>query len=75
MTHQLEVWLFTARVGTLALVEGRLTFKYASEWLASPASVALSYSIPLQAEPYDDLTARPFFAGLLNLPVRELLAA
>lgn len=28
MAHELEVWLFTDRVGTLALVDGRLNFRY-----------------------------------------------
>ena len=26
MAHELEVWLFTDRVGTLALIDGRLSF-------------------------------------------------
>ena len=34
MAHELEVWLFTAHVGTLALVDGQLGFCYASVWLA-----------------------------------------
>ncbi len=29
MAHELEVWLFDYRVGTLALVDGRLNFSYA----------------------------------------------
>ena len=65
MAHELEVWLFANRVGTLALVEGRLTFFYAPDWLSQPDAVALSASLPLQAEPFDDHQARPFFAGLL----------
>jgi len=65
MAHELEVWLFTDRVGTLALVDGRLNFCYASHWLSQPNAVALSASLPLQAEPFDDRKTRPFFAGLL----------
>lgn len=65
MAHELEVWLFADRIGTLALVEGRLNFWYSSEWLKQPNAVALSYSLPLQSEPFDDHKARPFFAGLL----------
>lgn len=65
MTRELEVWLFRDRVGTLAVVEGRLNFWYAPEWLACSAAIALSYSLPLRAEPFDDRAARPFFAGLL----------
>lgn len=65
MAHELEVWLFADRIGTLALVEGRLNFWYSTEWLKLPNAVALSCSLPLQAEPFDDHKARPFFAGLL----------
>src|SRR5690606_29115267 len=65
MAHELAVWLFADRVGTLALVAGRLTFRYAAAWLARPDAVPLSRSLPLQAEAFDDHRARPFFAGLL----------
>lgn len=75
MAHELEVWLFTDRVGTLALVEGRLNFCYASDWLSQPNVVALSTSLPLQAEPFDDHKTRPFFAGLLpEGQMRRLIA-
>lgn len=65
MTHELAVWLFAHPVGTLALVDGRLSYCYAAHWLSRPDAVALSISLPLQAEPFDDRKARPFFAGLL----------
>lgn len=65
MARELAVWLFADRVGTLALVEGRLTFRYAADWLVRPDAVPLSRSLPLQAEPFDEHQARPFFAGLL----------
>lgn len=65
MAHELEVWLFTDRIGTLALVDGRLSFCYAPGWLSLPNAVALSASLPLQAESFDDRKTRPFFAGLL----------
>ena len=75
MTHELEVWLFADSVGTLSLVDGRLNFCYASGWLAQPDAVALSASLPLQAEPFDDRKARPFFAGLLpEGQMRRLIA-
>jgi serine/threonine-protein kinase HipA len=41
MAHELEVFLFAERVGTLALVDGRLTFCYVPGWLSQPAAVAL----------------------------------
>lgn len=75
MTHELEVWLFNDKVGILSLTEGRLGFRYHADWLTQPHAVALSCSFPLQAEPFDDLRARPFFAGLLpEGPLRRLIA-
>ena len=65
MVHELEVWLFADRIGTLALVEGRLVFQYAANWLMQPNAIALSCSLPLQTAPFDDHATRPFFAGLL----------
>jgi hypothetical protein len=32
MAHELDVWPFADRVGTLALVDGRLNFCYAPGW-------------------------------------------
>ena len=75
MAHELEVWLFSDRVGTLALVEGRLNFCYAPSWLMQPNAVALSSSLPLQAEAFDDHKTRPYFAGLLpEGQLRRLIA-
>jgi serine/threonine-protein kinase HipA len=75
MAHELEVWLFANRVGTLAVVDGRLNFCYASGWLLHPDAVALSASLPLQADPFDERKARPFFAGLLpEGQMRRLIA-
>ena len=74
-THELEVWLFDRRVGSLSLVHGRLSFAYAPDWLALPQARALSQSLPLQAEPFDDHQTRPFFAGLLpEGQMRRLIA-
>lgn len=75
MAHELEVWLFADRVGTLTLVDGRLSFCYALAWLAQPSAAALSASLPLQGEPFDDRWTRPFFAGLLpEGKMRRLIA-
>lgn len=52
MAPELEVWLFADRVGTLALVEGRLNFRYTPAWLSRSNAVTLSSSLPLQAEPF-----------------------
>lgn len=75
MTHELAVWLFVNHVGTLTLVEGRLNFWYAPDWLKQANAIALSCSLPLQAEPFDDHKTRPFFAGLLpEGQMRRLIA-
>ena len=75
MARELDVLLFADRIGTLALVDGRLNFWYAPEWLAHPNAVALSCLLPLRAAPFDDHRARPFFAGLLpEGQMRRLIA-
>lgn len=75
MAHELDVWLFAERVGTLSLVDGRLSYGYAPDWLSRKDALALSTSLPLQAEPFDDRKTRPFFAGLLpEGQMRRLIA-
>lgn len=75
MAHELNVWLFADRIGTLALVDGRLSFRYTPDWLSRPNAVALSTSLPLQTEAFDDHKTRPFFAGLLpEGQMRRLIA-
>ena len=75
MTHELAVWLSGERVGTLSLAQGRLRFQYAPAWLARPDALPLSCSLPLQAVPFDDHQARPFFAGLLPEGTKRRLIA
>ena len=75
MAHELDVWLFADRVGTLSLVDGRLSFCYAPGWLSRLNAVALSASLPLQGDSFDDRKTRPFFAGLLpEGQMRRLIA-
>ena len=75
MPHELNVWLYSELVGKLSLVNGRLQFEYVSQWLQKPNVVALSHSLPLSNEPFDDHQARPFFAGLLpEGKLRQLIA-
>jgi serine/threonine-protein kinase HipA len=75
MVRELEVWLFAERVGALAVIDGRLNFRYAPDWLSRPDAAGLSRSLPLQAEPFDDHHTRPFFAGLLpEGQLRRLIA-
>lgn len=75
MVHELEVWLFADRIGILSLSEGRLSFRYAPDWLSRPDAAPLSSLLPLQAEPFHDHHTRPFFAGLLpEGQLRRLIA-
>lgn len=75
MAHELAVWLFGQHIGDLSLVEGRLEFCYTAQWLQAPHRQALSASLPLRAEPFNERQTRPFFAGLLpEGRLRRLLA-
>jgi serine/threonine-protein kinase HipA len=75
MAHELDVWLFADLAGSLRLVDGRLNFSYAPVYLAKQNAMALSTSLALQAEPFDDHQCRPFFAGLLpEGQMRRLIA-
>ncbi len=60
MARQLTVWLLGTPVGTLCQVDGRLQFTY-----LPTATKALSQSLPIRDQPFDDRASRPFFAGLL----------
>ena len=51
--------------GTLWVEKGRLRFRYDTHWLEQSGVMALSQSLPLQIEVFDDQVCRPFFAGLL----------
>ena len=75
MANEMAVWLFNAKVGTLSLFSGRLSFQYSSNWLNGQNAVGLSCSLPLQVESFDDHLCRPFFAGLLpEGRLRQLIA-
>jgi serine/threonine-protein kinase HipA len=65
MSREIAVWMFASHVGTLTLSAGRLRFQYGADWLERPDATALSQSLPIQAEPFDDQSCRAFFAGLL----------
>lgn len=65
MTQRLNVCLFDHFVGVLTQTAGKITFRYDNDWLNHPQRSALSYSLPLRKEPFEDNQCRPFFAGLL----------
>jgi serine/threonine-protein kinase HipA len=67
--------LFNYRLETPRLIEGRLSFCYIDIWINNPNVTALSCSLPLQSEIFDDHQSRPFFGGLLHESnMRKLLA-
>lgn len=65
MTRLLHVYIDTRKVGTLAGDDVDYSFTYAANWLADPASIPLSFSLPLQAQPFDPDASRAFFSNLL----------
>jgi serine/threonine-protein kinase HipA len=76
MARELEVYFEQRLVGTLVQDDsGQLRFTYHEAWLADPASVPISWSLPLRSEPFNHRETRPFFAGLLpEAEKRELVA-
>jgi len=72
----LVVRLNGTRIGTFSqTAHGKLSFQYDTGWLASPQSLPVSQSLPLQAEPFDESACAGFFGGLLPEDYnRELIA-
>ncbi|MDA8126750.1 MAG: type II toxin-antitoxin system HipA family toxin [Deltaproteobacteria bacterium] len=67
----LDVYLQGEKIGRLWLDEKRrFVFQYDAAWIDRPGAVPLSLRLPLQAEPYPDDLARPFFSNLL--PEQEI---
>lgn len=52
-------------VGKLSETGRQVTFQYDAQWIANPKSVAISFTIPLRAEPYVSDGLHPFFENLL----------
>jgi serine/threonine-protein kinase HipA len=63
-------------VGRLWLDErNRFVFQYDRGWLKKEGVIPLSLSLPLGEQPYEDDTARPFFANLLpEAEIRKIIA-
>jgi serine/threonine-protein kinase HipA len=45
---------------------GAVAFAYKAEYVSDPDATALSLSLPLSPEPYEDVVTRPFFDNLLQ---------
>lgn len=53
----------------------RFVFQYDKGWLQKESAISLSLSLPLIEKPYEDDTARPFFANLLpEAEIRKVIA-
>lgn len=76
MTKILEVYWAENLVGQLIQTEhGELNFKYATTWLNSPESMAISCSLPLQEKTFTRKECQGFFQGLLPEGHNRLLIA
>jgi serine/threonine-protein kinase HipA len=63
---QLIVYMGEQRVGELEQDDnGRLRFRYATDWLGLEGAVPISRMLPLTSDAFEGKWARPFFAGLL----------
>ncbi|MEA5446845.1 type II toxin-antitoxin system HipA family toxin [Gammaproteobacteria bacterium AB-CW1] len=76
MSRRLQVYLHERLIGHLDQSDdGGLSFRYAEAYLAAPEHGALSLSLPLGEQPYDDRHTRPYFGNLLpEGPLRNRLA-
>jgi serine/threonine-protein kinase HipA len=71
----LAVYFRDDPVGRLWLDErNRFAFQYDRGWLQKEGAIPLSLSLPLGEQPYEDDTARPFFANLLpEAEIRKII--
>lgn len=60
-----EIFVQDRLAGLLDEHDRGYRFSYAPDYLADPAAMAVSLSLPLRAEPYEDKRLFPFFDGLI----------
>jgi len=65
MTDALNVYLNHIKVGELSSDQGRMLFRYDPEYLERKNAEALSFTMPLSAQPYGDDIVSPYFSNLL----------
>ena len=76
MARFLDVYLGTDLVGLLEQDgDGALWFEYEVAWLANPAAVPISASLPLREERFKRNGCRPYFAGLLPEETSRMLVS
>ena len=52
--ENLYVWLFDTHIGILSRSAGKMSFIYDASWLNAPSARALSQSLPLRTESFND---------------------
>ena len=60
-----EVYMQGRLAGTLEERDNGYVFSYSSEYLDLADAVAISLSLPLQSDPFEDKRLFPFFDGLI----------
>ena len=60
-----EIFVQDRHAGMLEEHDRGYRFSYASDYFSAPDAMAVSLSLPLQAEPYEDKRLFPFFDGLI----------
>ncbi len=60
-----EICIQDRLAGILSETDPGYTFAYAPTYLADPGAVAISLSLPLRVEPFEDKRLFPFFDGLI----------
>lgn len=62
---QAEIFIHNKLVGMLTEDENGFTFQYNFDYLNDSESEAISLTMPLKSEPYQDKVLFPFFDGLI----------
>ena len=66
MARTLNAYYDRELVGQLVQDDGgQMTFQYDPSWIGSPEPIALSWSLPVQEEPFTQKECRGFFGGIL----------
>lgn len=65
MSRSAAVLFFGEEVGNLWEDEDGFHFQYHTDYLEINSSCPISFSLPLQKEPFDDQQLFPFFDGLI----------
>jgi len=63
--RQAEVYYQDRKAGRLEEIPAGFRFSYDHNYRRDPQARAISFSLPLSAEPYDSAVLFPFFEGLI----------